>query len=263
MRFIWPAQRYDRLTREAVGVAAVVTAAAGLAIGLPIVTIYRASQPVGLASEDEHGEVITFVRPVIRPRAMLASSTSSSKSASAEPTPIESSQSSDTGSIAAPKVNPTTTGAEVATTAPARPRESTPTQKVIGPVGVPAGVRMAPVIGLPPPAWKWLPPTQEELDAAGRERDRLVAEAHDQHRPVSAPLGGASLPLPFLSSGPTREQRARDSVIHADNVLRLARLAERARAKRDSLLRANTLAGPAKVVIDPRRDSARLLRPNP
>jgi hypothetical protein len=261
VRFIWPAQRYDRLTREAVGVAAVVTAATGLAIGLPIVTIYRASQPVGLASEDEQGEVITFVRPVIRPRAMLASSTSSSKSASAEPMPIESSQSSDTGSIAAPKVNATTPSAEVATTAPAH--KSKPTQKVIGPVGVPSGVRMAPVIGLPPPAWKWLPPTQEELDAAGRERDRLVAEAHDQHRPVSAPLGGASLPLPFLSSGPTREQRARDSVIHADNVLRLARLAERARAKRDSLLRANTLAGPAKVVIDPRRDSARLLRPNP
>jgi hypothetical protein len=59
--------------------------------------------------------------------------------------------------------------------------------------------------------------------------------------------GGASIPLPFLSRGPSREQRARDSVIHADNLTRLTRLAERARAKRDSLLAVKALAGPVKI----------------
>jgi len=74
-----------------------------------------------------------------------------------------------------------------------------------------------------------------------------MAEARDQHRPVALPLGGASLPLPFLSRGLSREQRARDSVVNADNLVRLARLAERARAKRDSANAVKALAGPVKI----------------
>jgi hypothetical protein len=56
------------------------------------------------------------------------------------------------------------------------------------------------------------------------------------------PLGGTSVAvgLPMFTHVPSREERARDSVVHADNLLRLARLAARARAKRDSLLAASS-----------------------
>lgn len=103
------------------------------------------------------------------------------------------------------------------------------------------------MIGAPPPPWGWLPPTQAERDSTAREQERRVAEGRDQHRPVAIPMGGASIPLPFLSRGPSREERARDSVINADNLARLARLAERAHAKRDSLKAVKALAGPIKI----------------
>jgi hypothetical protein len=48
--------------------------------------------------------------------------------------------------------------------------------------------------------------------------------------------------MPFSARVLSREQRARDSTLHAEYLLRLARLAERVKARRDSLLRAS-LAG--------------------
>jgi hypothetical protein len=264
MHFVWPRERYDSLTREAAVIATALTTVAVVATAFPLVALYRVAQGADAPSPERREEVVTFVQPAPRAQAdvrqVIAPSVAREPVRSPPAARDERILGSDTGSVAAPKGDVTTASASGATSAAAA--EPAPTRKAVGPVGVPAGIRMAPVIGAPPPAWKWLPPTQAELDVAGRERDRLVAEAHDQHRPVAAPTGGGgSIPAPFLSMGPTRAQRARDSVIHADNVLRLARLAERARAKRDSLLRANTLAGPAKAVVDPRRDSARLLRP--
>jgi hypothetical protein len=99
-----------------------------------------------------------------------------------------------------------------------------------------------------------LPKTQGERDRAGREQARLAAEAHDQHRPMMIPLGGGSVPFHLFSRGPSPEQRKRDSIIDADNLARLARLAERARLKRDSMLAANRLA---------RSDSNRARRAEP
>jgi hypothetical protein len=87
-----------------------------------------------------------------------------------------------------------------------------------------------------------LAPTNAQRDSAAREQSLRAQAARDEHRPMAVPLGG-SLPFTFLSKGPSREQRARDSIINADYLQRLARLAERARRKRDSLLAANNLAG--------------------
>jgi hypothetical protein len=42
VRFVWPAQRYDRLTRDTTLVAAALTMCAGLAIVFPAVRIFRA-----------------------------------------------------------------------------------------------------------------------------------------------------------------------------------------------------------------------------
>ena len=46
-----------------------------------------------------------------------------------------------------------------------------------------------------------------------------------------ATISGGGIPAPLFARGPSRAQRARDSVVHADNLRRLARLAARARAR--------------------------------
>lgn len=56
----------------------------------------------------------------------------------------------------------------------------------------------------------------------------------DQGRPIPLTFGGGGFSLPLFASGPSREQRMRDSVVHHGNLLRLDRIAERARAKRDT-----------------------------
>ena len=103
--------------------------------------------------------------------------------------------------------------------------------------------------------------TPEQRDSAGREQGQSAVAARDDHRPLAIPLGSIPLRMPFGGGVKSREQQRRDSVVHADNLQRLARLAERARAKRDSTMRA-TLA--AKRDTDDRRDSSRRLgRPRP
>lgn len=89
-----------------------------------------------------------------------------------------------------------------------------------------------------------LRPTQEERDAKGREQAAAWAKARDEGRlvPSTIAAGGISLPFPLLSGGPSREQRRRDSIVHHDNVLRLERLAQRVKAKKDSTRIADSIA---------------------
>ncbi|MBA4070695.1 MAG: hypothetical protein C0497_02515 [Gemmatimonas sp.] len=84
-------------------------------------------------------------------------------------------------------------------------------------------------------------PLPEEEDERLRERARLLAVARSEHRPVATATGagGLSIPLPFFGAGPSRKDRVRDSIVHADNVRRIGRLVERAR--RDSLRRAEAV----------------------
>ena len=244
MRFVWPAQRYDRLTRKATALSVAITIVVVGALSLPIVTIYRAANGEASFRADESLEAVTFVQPAPRARPAISLHNPSDIAAPRRERLRERLLNSDTGSSAPGHPEDRGNGASAAATAPSD--EST-RERAIGPVATPVGIRRPPVIGAPPPPWKWLPPTQAELDSMAREQERRVAEGRDQHRPVAKPLGGTSLPLPFLSPGPSREQRARDSVIHADNLARLARLAERARAKRDSLNAVRALAGLPKL----------------
>ena len=76
-------------------------------------------------------------------------------------------------------------------------------------------------------------------DRIADKRPWIVSGGPRSSGPVAvrrAPGGGVgvSIPAPVLASGPSRKQRARDSVVHAGNVERLARIFERARARRDS-----------------------------
>ena len=250
MRFVWPAQRYDRLTRRAAALSVAITTVAAAAVSLPIVTIYRAANGEASFRADEAREVVTFVQPEVRTPVPRSNDRRVGNAfAPARARPNEKLLNSDTGSVASP---PGETPGNAAATMNVSPGGATGAPTAVGPVAKPVGVLRPPVIGAPPPPWRWLPPTQEELDSTAREQEQRMAEGRDQHRPAAIPLGGASIPVPFLSRGPTREQRARDSVIHADNLARLARLAERARAKRDSLSAVKALAGSVKLDSTPR-----------
>lgn len=244
MRFVWPAQRYDRLTTKATVLSVAITTVVAAALSLPIVTIYRAANGEASFRVDESHEVVTYVRPVPSARPVISLRNRFEVGQPRRERPSEKLLNSDTGSSASPRTETPGSGASPGATAPT---DGSSRERAVGPVATPVGVRAPPVIGAPPPPWKWLPPTQAERDSIAREQERRVAEGRDQHRPVAIPLGGASLPLPFLSRGPSREERARDSVIHADNLARLARLTERARLKRDSLNAMKALAGPVKI----------------
>jgi len=98
--------------------------------------------------------------------------------------------------------------------------------------------------------------------AMARNRDPSQAERDEKARGSEPPMsmhasqpeirGGIGIPFPFLSSGPSAEQRKRDSAIHADNLAILQRLAQRVVQRRDSL-RTDSL----------RRDSIARLTPKP
>jgi hypothetical protein len=94
------------------------------------------------------------------------------------------------------------------------------------------------------PYAKPVPPSQAERDAKAREDAPRWAFARDEHRPVpmTGSGSGGSIRAPFLSSGPSAAERRRDSAIHAGNLLRLQRLADRARARQDSLRRMDSIA---------------------
>ena len=251
MRFVWPAQRYDRLTRKAAALSVAITVVFAGALLLPIVTIYRAANGEASLPADDSHEVVAFVQLDRRATPSTPARTPSTVATPPRAVPRERLLNSDTGSRVPAQVD---TRGSAGAPATANPGAPAPEVRSAGPVATPVGVRLPPVIGAPPPPWGWLPPTQAERDSTARERERLMAEGRDQHRPVAIPLGSAGFPVPFLSRGPSREERARDSVIHADNLARLARLAARARAKRDSLNAVKALAGPVKI------DSA--IRPN-
>jgi hypothetical protein len=244
VRFVWPAQRYDRLTRKTAALSAAITVVLAAAVSLPFVTIYRAANGDASSRADVPREVVTFVRPEPMAQRVPASRTRSVLPSTRRVLPSEKLLNSDTGSAGPVKSDKPGSAPGSGTISPG---DAAAEVRAVGPVARPVGILRPPVIGAPPPPWGWLPPTQAERDSTAREQERRVAEGRDQHRPVAIPMGGASIPVPFLSRGPSREERARDSVINADNLVRLARLAERARAKRDSLNAVKALAGPVKI----------------
>ena len=91
-----------------------------------------------------------------------------------------------------------------------------------------------------------------ELQQSQRAAEQLARRAttagnsRDVHVMMGRGLGGAgavgggaggSLPLHLLSSGPSREQRARDDEINADYQRRLLRLRDRIKARQDSIVK--------------------------
>lgn len=247
MSFVWPRERYDALTTEAIVVAIAVTVGAGAAIALPFVTVYGVSNGASASPPDQPREIIAFVEPLRRPRLEPRGAASVRREAKTPATirVREKGLENDTSSLARDPVGSRGTNSEPTVVA----SDGTQPAHALGPFGAQAGTTLRPNTitqpkAAPPlPFVAWLPTTQAEIDIAGREQSQRTAQARDEHRPMPIPLGGGvSMPMPFGGAVRSREQRARDSTINADYLLRLARLQERARAKRDSIRGANVLA---------------------
>jgi hypothetical protein len=239
VRFVWPAQRYDCLTREATIVATALTCA-GFAIALPAIRIYRAAANTVSPLTDQRVETITFVRPRAA-SAAPARASSFVRSAAPPAVPLPPQSRTDTSSLITTRVESSTRAEE-----PTKPTagESKTAPRALGPYSASAAVTIGRVDSgaAPPLPWAWIPPTQEQRDSAGRAEDQRAAAARDAHRPMTIQLGSIELPMPFGGGVRSREQRTKDSIIHDDNLRRLARLAERARAKRESTLAASMIA---------------------
>lgn len=255
MRFVWPTQRYDWVTKRASIPAVLATAALTMAIFLPAVTVYRIAHRGGAAEPEARVEQVTFVQAEVpRPTLLAPPRAPHHLSSPSRRRSIESTPRVDTSSITTNRVEAVTTTEVPATPASAATEAHSSRRERIGPVLAPVAASQLVILSkaardsldrLMAGVWdlrRPLAPTAAQRDSTARESDQRARVARDEHRPMAVPLGG-SLPFTFLSKGPSREQRARDSVINDDYLQRLARLAERARRKRDSVLAANTLAG--------------------
>ncbi|HKW49909.1 MAG TPA: hypothetical protein VJN70_20795 [Gemmatimonadaceae bacterium] len=267
MRFVWPAQRYDRLTKGPAALALALTIIACVVTAIPLVTIYRASTRSKLVTYGEPREIVTFLQQQIR-RAAASNRDATVMQTLPKASRVTTASKAlevDTGSLS--PVRPQPAPAIDTSTAPAD--AATPTTRAVGPVIAPSGFSK---VIIPEAAkdsiskrmaayylklMRTFVLTPEQKDSAGREIARRDVAARDAHRPVAIPLGGFSISLPF---GKSREQRLKDDSVHADNLQRLARLDERARAKRDSMLRASLAA---KRDTDGRGDSLKRLTPRP
>jgi hypothetical protein len=243
VRFTWLVHRRDAETRQASFVATALTAACLVGISLPLVPTYRAEQRAAAASAVARGEIVTFVAPIPRPTtsAQTRNDTTTRRTSlvSHDPTP------SIVPLPSVPQQADSAAGGGIGETLLIDSvSAAAPTRRVVGPVLSRSGVSrsLVPTAPIPLPLTRAL--TQEELDVIHREDDQRLAAARADHRPSPIPLGGGGIPVPLpqFSRGPSPKQRIKDSIVNADNLPRLARLAERARAKRDSLRRADSLA---------------------
>jgi hypothetical protein len=225
-------------------VAVIMTTAGGVAIALPLVIVNRAFN-LRLAS-DNTGEIITYIQPVRQGISSKRSLSGAFHAVSAvrRSAPIEPVGVRDTSSLSPSE----SVSNAVADTVPRSGRSVSTATRALGAfpatVGVNPSYWSATYKSLLDPAdfLRRRPLTAAQRDSAEREMERRTRESRDEHRPMAIPLAGASLAvgLPMFTHVPSREERARDSVINADNLQRLARLAARARAKHDSLLAANS-----------------------
>lgn len=252
MRFVWPAQRYDRLTRVATLVAAAITTCAGFAIVVPAVRIYRSANSTTGRSAEERVETVTFIQP----RLATAAAVRSSRSVRSDVAPIAPAPKPariDTSSFITSRVE-SSSRADQATNQPSTDSKAAP--RALGPYSASAAVRLGRIDSgaAPPLPWGWVPPTQAQRDSAGRAEWQRAAAARDDHRPLAITLGSIPMRMPFGGAARSSEQRARDSVVNEDYLKRLARLGERVRAKRESTFAARTVA---------RRDSGATTTPRP
>lgn len=265
MRFVWPAQRYDRLTKGPAALATALTVLACVATAIPLVTLYRDATRPRRATNDEHRETVTFVHQQTR---RVAANREAAETQLAPRAPragpaIRPSIVTDTGSPSPAKAQ--STPATDTASAPAT-EAVTSKSRAIGPVMAPPGVGK---VIIPEAAQDSINKrmaafylkrlqtfvlTPEQKDSIAQEQARRAEIAHDDHRPLAVPLGHFSIPLHRGGN------KVRDSIINADYLQRLALLEERARAKRDSMLRASLAA---KRDTDGRGDSLKRLLPIP
>jgi hypothetical protein len=240
MQFQWPAQRYDRLTTAAAIVATALTTCAGFVIVLASVRVYRAAESHGPSLTEERIERITFEHPDTRPVAPTLASKlvrlAAPHATSSPATPI------DTSSLITNRVESSAHAAPAAKPLSTEPGAAA--SRALGPYSASVAITIGRIDSgaAPPLPFGLLPPTQAERDAIGRAGEQRAETSREAHRPMPIRVGGVSVPMPFGGAVRSRAQRSQDSVLQDEYLRRLARLAERVRAKRESTLAARTVA---------------------
>lgn len=263
MGFTWPAPRHDpRGNTGALLTAAALTAFGAAAMSGPLAPLYHVGRGASTPSVPAASEVVTFVTPAhsSRPPLSFSADDSAARRTSAAParrTARLLGEASLRPAPASPALPVVASTANSPTTHV--PAESSPSSAGAPTAGAAAGAAASPVFTRPsafaasrslgreqrdsvlsrlsravPRLAATRRPTRAERDSLWRQEARRQAEWREQGRPIPIIAGTGTISLPLFASGPSRERRMRDSVVHRDNLLRLARLAERGRVEEDS-----------------------------
>jgi hypothetical protein len=284
MRFVWLARRHPVEAPWAQLIAIVLTVGAIAAVSTPLRSHYDTDRTAPIV-ERAAGEHLTFIVPPHSTPAIRTPAQRADRPAQELPRrPLDPPPVAPVTSVVPPlRVSepaalhpPPIAAARIATVPPAAgseassPNVGSPSRRAVGPLAAPSGFSasrpldaaardssLVQLMSSVPMLARARRPTQAEKDVALREQSRLEAIARDELRPVIRPMtaGGIAIPLPLFSSVKSRKQQVRDSIVNADFLQRLARLAERARAKQDSIRRADSLAAVRRAPSRARSDS--------
>jgi hypothetical protein len=263
----WRRRADDAPTPWAPVVATALTAAVVVAISVPLASSHLRLRARTTWTSPPHREPVIFLMPArphpLPPPALTRRSTGGRPSVEAEippaPAPVA-------GAASAPRLSPPRDSSHARPAAhPTLPLTvdrdnelgfAVPTARVgplLGPVAIP---RFRPLTAIGqdsarralgadvPRLALTRKPSQEQVDEQAREQARGGTAMWESHRPVALPMagGGVSVPFPLFAAGPSPAQRKRDSIVNADNLRRLHRMLEFARARLDSICRTDSLA---------------------
>lgn len=249
------------LTRWALAAATALTAALFTAVlaTLSVRGAWRAS-PVSQAPPSAPREELVFVDGITAreapPPESPARATTSPRVRSAmrgpppapQPPATDSAASAASGTPARPRAGEETVLRLAPPRAAAAPFARSVPRDPFAPAGPPSAAQRDAVLGAlhdsVPALARARVPTRDERDEAMRKAS-LDARLSPTRTPSGGLAAGVSFSLPIFSAGPSRRERVRDSAAFAENRARLERLAARARARVDSVRRADSIAGRA------------------
>jgi hypothetical protein len=248
MDFRWPERRHDLLHEsETALLAAAITAAAAASLLASLTHLARASRDSAPAATAERRESITYVVPPTRTatqagirepitrlsaeRAMYPPQSTGIPRITPIPGHISELTTPDTQRVRSTRLSPD------ATTPPLGP-VSQPSafslEKSVSRAGRDSLLQRSLAHGPDLRGFRMVSKA-ERAGPVDEIQQRMAVVRDYEPADVAGRRGMINIPLPLLASGPSRKQRVRDSIVHAGNVERLNRLADRPRAKRDSL----------------------------
>jgi hypothetical protein len=250
MDFRWPERRHDLLREsEAVLLAAALTATAAASLFASLTHLARASRDATPVATVAPRERVTYVLPPIPSRAatqllrepmtraqapraayppqatgLPSISSGHSDARSSPPTNV------DTQRVRSTRLSP---DAPTRSLGPVAQRSAFSLEKSLTHSGRDSLLQRSLTHGPDLRGFRIVSKT-ERVGVEDEIQKRMAVVREYEPADVAGRTGMVNISAPLLASGPSRKQRMRDSIVHAGNMERLNRLADRARARRDS-----------------------------